>query len=195
MRRDFPELELLPMLADCGDPAYRARAVRAGPDSVIHAAACKQVPMLEEQVRAALRNNVQVTAMLARACRARRRPHFLLVSTDKAIEPVSVLGASKRLAEMACQALARRQRHALGDRALRQRARFRRQRGAAVPRADRARRPGDGDRIRTSRAIFMTIPEACQLILQTVELSARDAAVFTLDMGQPVRDPRSSPSR
>src|SRR5205814_1029580 len=69
------------------------------------AAACKQVPMLEEQLRAALRNNVHASAILARACRAAGVRDFLLVSTDKAIEPVSVLGASKRLAEFACQAL------------------------------------------------------------------------------------------
>jgi FlaA1/EpsC-like NDP-sugar epimerase len=63
------------------------------------------VPLLENQLRAALRNNVNVTALLARACRQASVPHFLLVSTDKAIEPASVLGASKRLAELACLAI------------------------------------------------------------------------------------------
>src|SRR5207342_3264383 len=99
-----PQLHLHPLLADCGDlPSYKH--LLHGTDFVLHAAACKQVPMLETQVRAALRNNVQATATVARACRAAGVPHFLLVSTDKAIEPVSVLGASKRLAELACVAL------------------------------------------------------------------------------------------
>lgn len=182
--RDFPRLELQPILADCADVnAYLAGL--ANIDFVFHAAACKQVPMLEAQVRAAVRNNVQATAALARACRAASVKNFLLISTDKAIEPVSVLGASKRLAELACQAIFAESATCLAvvrfgnvlDSA-----------GSVVPlfREQIAR----GGPVTVTHPdvtrYFMTIPEACQLILQTSNLSVSPAAVFTLDMGQPV---------
>ncbi|MEO8160386.1 MAG: nucleoside-diphosphate sugar epimerase/dehydratase [Arenimonas sp.] len=184
IRADFPQLELLPVLADCADvEAYRS--LLQGTDFVIHAAACKQVPMLEEQVRAALRNNVQISAILARACRAAGVRNFLLVSTDKAIEPASVLGASKSLAEQVCQAL-------LIDSGTRLAiVRFGNvldSAGSVVPlfREQIAR----GGPVTVTHPdvtrYFMTIPEACQLILQTSKLSVSTASVFTLDMGQPV---------
>ena len=179
-----PQLQLLPLLADCGDlQAYRH--LLPGTDFVLHAAACKQVPMLETQLRAALRNNVQATATVARACRAAGVPHFLLVSTDKAIEPASVLGASKRLAELACVALLEGSDTQLAivrfgnvlDSA-----------GSVVP-AFREQIARGGPVTVTHPEIsryFMTIPEASQLILQTSKLSTEPASVFTLDMGQPV---------
>ena len=131
---------------------------------------------------------------VARACREAGVATFVLISTDKAVDPVNVLGATKRFAEMVCQGLVDRARTRFVDRALRQRARFGRQRGAAVPRADPPRRSGHRDRIRTSRRYFMTIPEACQLILQA-RRSGAQPAVYTLDMGEPVAHPRCSPSR
>jgi FlaA1/EpsC-like NDP-sugar epimerase len=179
-----PQLNLLPVLADCGDvQAYRH--LLPGMDFVIHAAACKQVPMLEAQVRAALRNNVHVTALLTRACRQAAVAHFLLVSTDKAIEPVSVLGASKRLAELACLALLEGSDTQLAivrfgnvlDSA-----------GSVVP-LFREQIASGGPVTVTHADItryFMTIPEASQLILQTSKLSMAAASVFTLDMGLPV---------
>jgi FlaA1/EpsC-like NDP-sugar epimerase len=179
-----PQLQLLPVLADCGDvQAYRH--LLPGMDFVIHAAACKQVPMLEAQVRAALRNNVHVTALLARACRLASVPHFLLVSTDKAIEPVSVLGASKRLAEVACLALLEESDTQLAI------VRFGNVLGSAgsvVP-IFREQIASGGPVTVTHPDIsryFMTIPEAAQLILQTSKMSTAPASVFTLDMGLPV---------
>ncbi len=181
---DFPGLFLQPVLADCVDAAAY-RGVLQGVDFVFHAAACKQVPMLEAQVRAAMRNNVQVTAVVARACRAANVRNFVLISTDKAIEPVSVLGASKRLAELACQALFTDGPTSLAivrfgnvlDSA-----------GSVVP-LFREQIARGGPVTVTHPDItryFMTIPEACQLILQTTHLSLATTSVFTLDMGQPV---------
>jgi len=179
-----PDLQLQPLLADCGD-LQSFRHLLPDTDFVIHAAACKQVPMLEEQLRAALRNNVQATATVARACRAAGVPHFLLVSTDKAIEPVSVLGASKRLAELACVAL-------LEDSGTRLAiVRFGNvldSAGSVVP-LFREQIARGGPLTVTHPDVsryFMTIPEASQLILQTSRLGSEPASVFTLDMGQPV---------
>jgi FlaA1/EpsC-like NDP-sugar epimerase len=181
---EFPTLRLQPMLADCADlEAYRPQLT--GLDFVIHAAACKQVPMLEAQVRAALSNNVQASAVLARACRAAGVREFLLVSTDKAIEPVSVLGATKRLAELACQAL-------LADSGTRLAiVRFGNvlDSAASVVPLFREQIARGGPVTVTHPEVtryFMTIPEAVQLILQTSKLSIAAASVFTLDMGQPV---------
>jgi FlaA1/EpsC-like NDP-sugar epimerase len=179
-----PQLHLQPLLADCGDTqAYKH--LLANVDFVIHAAACKQVPLLETQLRAAMRNNVHVTALLARACRQANVPHFLLVSTDKAIEPASVLGASKRLAELACLAILEESATQLAI------VRFGNvldSVGSVVP-VFREQIARGGPVTVTHPDItryFMTIPEAAQLILQTSKLGTEQASVFTLDMGHPV---------
>lgn len=179
-----PHLNLQPLLADCGDTqAYKH--LLANVDFVLHAAACKQVPLLETQLRAALRNNVSVTALLARACRQANVPHFLLVSTDKAIEPASVLGASKRLAELACVAILEDSQTQLAI------VRFGNvldSVGSVVP-LFREQIASGGPVTVTHPDItryFMTIPEAAQLILQTSKLGTEHASVFTLDMGLPV---------
>ena len=76
LRRDFPDLECIPVLGDCGDPAVMQHALRlAEPDAVFHAAAYKQVPLLEAQLREAVRNNVLATHTVARACRGAWRRH------------------------------------------------------------------------------------------------------------------------
>ena len=184
LRHDFPGLDLRPLLADCLDvSAYRIAL--QGVDYVFHAAACKQVPMLEEQVRAAMRNNVQVTGALARACRTAGVRNFVLISTDKAIEPVSVLGASKRLAELACQAIFAGSATSLAT------VRFGNvldSAGSVVPLFREQIATGGPVTVTHPEVTryFMTIPEACQLILQTTHLSVATASVFTLDMGQPV---------
>jgi len=181
---EFPRLALQPVLADCGD-VQSYRGLLRDVEFVFHAAACKQVPMLEAQVRAALRNNVQVTSTVARACHAAGVRNFVLISTDKAIEPVSVLGASKRLAELACQAILADSATGLAivrfgnvlDSA-----------GSVVP-IFREQIASGGPVTVTHPDItryFMTIPEACQLILQATNLSTSRASVYTLDMGQPV---------
>ena len=106
LRRSFPDLEIVAVLGNCGDPAVVRHALKLGvPDAVFHAAAYKQVPLLEGQVREAVRNNSLATHTIAKACQEARVGSFVLISTDKAVDPVNVLGASKRLAEMICQSL------------------------------------------------------------------------------------------
>jgi FlaA1/EpsC-like NDP-sugar epimerase len=185
MRRDFPHVELQPMLADCGDPAACRLALRSGVEMVFHAAAFKHVPMLEDQLREAMRNNVLASITLMRACCEAKVPEFVLISTDKAIAPANVLGASKRFAELACQLEGARGGTRLTvvrfgnvlDSAGSVVPLFRRQIAAGGPVT-----VTDPDVTR----FFMTIPEACQLILQTSLLESLRMAVYTLDMGQPI---------
>ncbi|TQM12215.1 FlaA1/EpsC-like NDP-sugar epimerase [Pseudoxanthomonas sp. 3HH-4] len=186
LRRAFPDLEVLPILGNCGDPAVIEHALRiANPDAVFHAAAYKQVPLLEGHLREAIGNNVLATETVARACREAGVATFVLISTDKAVDPVNVLGATKRLAEMACQALddARS-----GTRYVTVRfGNVLDSAGSVVPLFREQIRKGgpvtvtDPDVTR----YFMTIPEACQLILQAAS-GAAHASIYTLDMGDPV---------
>ncbi|WP_290890272.1 nucleoside-diphosphate sugar epimerase/dehydratase [Arenimonas sp.] len=183
--RDYPGADIEPMLADCGDPTACSIALGQGMDYVFHAAACKQVPMLEGQLREALRNNVTATATLARMCRERGVGNFVLISTDKAIAPINVLGASKRFAELACQS-------ELDGSAVRLSiVRFGNvldSAGSVVPLFRRQIAAGGPVTVTHPEVTryFMTIPEACALILHSVDLFADPCAVFALDMGRPV---------
>ncbi len=185
LRRAYPDLDVVSVLGDCGDPAVIARALRmAEPDAVFHAAAYKQVPLLERHLREAVRNNVLATEVVASACREAGVASFVLISTDKAVDPVNVLGATKRLAEMACQSLDDRK----GTRFVTVRfGNVLDSAGSVVPLFREQIRHGgpvtvtDPD---VSR-YFMTIPEACQLIVQAAA-GAAHASIYTLDMGEPV---------
>jgi FlaA1/EpsC-like NDP-sugar epimerase len=185
LRRDFPQIRCVPVLGDCGDPAVINRALQlSSPEAVFHAAAYKQVPLLETQLREAIRNNVLGTETVARACQQAAVGTFVLISTDKAVDPVNVLGATKRLAEMVCQALA-------GAHATRSvTVRFGNvldSAGSVVPLFREQIRQG-GPVTVTDAAVtryFMTIPEACQLILQAAAIGSQHA-IYTLDMGEPV---------
>lgn len=185
LERDHPDVRVQAMLADCGDPIACRIALAGGIDFVFHAAACKQVPMLETQVREALRNNVAATTTLARACREAKVANFLLISTDKAICPVNVLGASKRFAEIACQA-------ELADSPVQLAVvRFGNvldSAGSVVPLFRRQISEGGPVTVTHPEVTryFMTIPEACQLILHSVNLVNERCAVYALDMGRPV---------
>ncbi|ODU36891.1 MAG: multidrug MFS transporter [Lysobacteraceae bacterium SCN 69-48] len=175
LRRDFPGIDCVPVLGDCGDEAVIRHALKlVEPESVFHAAAYKQVPLLQGQLREAVRNNALATHVVAMA----------LVSTDKAVDPVNVLGATKRLAEMACQSLV----DARSTRMVTVRfGNVLDSAGSVVPLfREQIRRGGpvtvtDPDVTR----YFMTIPEACLLILQAASIGAQQA-VYTLDMGEPV---------
>jgi FlaA1/EpsC-like NDP-sugar epimerase len=185
LRRDFPQTHCIPVLGNCGDPAVIRYALElSGPDAVFHAAAYKQVPLLETQLREAIRNNVLATETVANACQHAGVGTFVLISTDKAVDPVNVLGATKRLAEMVCQTmvnphLTRSVTVRFGnvlDSA-----------GSVVPLFREQIRQG-GPVTVTDAAVtryFMTIPEACQLILQAAAIGSQHA-VYTLDMGEPV---------
>lgn len=185
LRRDFPEIKLAQVLGDCGDPAVIRYALGlVKPDAVFHAAAYKQVPLLEAQLREAVRNNVLSTETVARESAAAGVGTFVLISTDKAVDPVNVLGATKRLAEMLCQSLAdpRSTRFVtvrfgnVLDSA-----------GSVVPLFREQIRSGGPVTVTDAEVtrFFMTIPEACQLILQASAIGSQQA-IYTLDMGEPV---------
>ncbi|TAM05490.1 MAG: polysaccharide biosynthesis protein, partial [Rhodanobacter sp.] len=106
LRADFPELILESVLANCGDQtAMRKLFAEAQPQVVFHAAAYKHVPMLQGQLRAAFCNNVLGTRTVADAACTVGVTCFVLISTDKAVNPTSVMGACKRVAEIYCQNL------------------------------------------------------------------------------------------
>ena len=119
------------------------------PHVIFHAAAYKHVPLMEQPSRRRrCRNIVTATRQLADLAIEFHTDSFVMISTDKAVNPTSVMGACKRVAELYVQSLAGRSPTPIRHRAVRQRAGFGRQRGAAVPPADRRRRAGDGHRSR-----------------------------------------------
>lgn len=185
LARDFPAISCLPILGDCGDPAVIAHALgKRGVQAVFHAAAYKQVPILEDQLREALRNNAIATHVVAKAAVEADVGTFVLISTDKAVDPVNVLGASKRLAELACQLHASRsQTHFVTVRF----GNVLDSAGSVVPLFREQIRLGGPVTVTDPEVTryFMTIPEACQLILQASAMGAHDA-IYTLDMGEPV---------
>ena len=170
------------------------------PDIVFHAAALKHVPLLERDWGEGVKTNVFGSVNVADAAAAAGAAAMVMISTDKAIEPVSVLGASKRFAEMYCQALdsdfARaRQRAARGDAAdrgaLRQCARVERLGGAQVQGADRGRRAGHRHPSRHG-ALLHDHPRGLRSGDHRGQPRARNrampaSAVYVLNMGQPVK--------
>lgn len=183
--RDFPSVGCLPVLGDCGDPAVMAHSLKQHPvQAVFHAAAYKQVPILESQLREALRNNSIATHVVAQAAVEAEVGTFVLISTDKAVDPVNVLGASKRLAELACQMHASRSRTHFVT------VRFGNvldSAGSVVPLFREQIRLGGPVTVTDPEVTryFMTIAEACQLILQASAMDEHDV-IYTLDMGEPV---------
>lgn len=185
IHRHAPLLPVHCVLGDCGDAAVIRHALSiSGAQAVLHAAAYKHVPVLEGQVREAVRNNVLATQTVAEASVAAGVETFLLISTDKAVDPANVLGASKRLAEMACQAIAT---HARTRIVVVRFGNVLDSAGSVVPTFREQIRSGGPVTVthpEVSR-YFMTIPEACQLILQAAAIGS-DQAIFTLDMGDAV---------
>jgi FlaA1/EpsC-like NDP-sugar epimerase len=154
---------------------------------VFHAAAHKHVPILENCPGEAVKTNVVGTSNVLNACHSHGVDHFVLISTDKAVEPTSAMGASKRVAEMLTQSADQR----WGDQCTHTSVRFGNvlgSRGSVVPTFMKQIQAGgpvtvtDPDMLR----YFMTVDEAVQLVLQVSALSD-GGEVFVLDMGEPVR--------
>ena len=179
-------IALTPVIADVADRETMERIIRAWkPDVIFHAAAHKHVPLMEANAHEAVRVNCLGTwnvAQLAGECGVRR---FVMISTDKAVNPSSVMGASKRIAEMAVMELAGKYRdtaymavrfgNVLGSR------------GSVIPKFERQIAAGGPVTVTHPQMIryFMLIPEAAGLVLQTAAIGA-SGTIYVLDMGQPV---------
>lgn len=154
------------------------------PDIVIHAAAHKHVPLMETSSEQAILNNVfgtYKTAKVAVECNVKR---FVLISTDKAVNPTNVMGASKRLAEIVISSIPRKNTEFMAVRF----GNVLGSHGSVVPIFERQIRAGGPVTLTDPNIIryFMTIPEAASLVLQAVGM-AKGGELFILDMGEPVR--------
>jgi FlaA1/EpsC-like NDP-sugar epimerase len=180
-------LDLVPILASVRDEATMRKFLQTWqPDTIYHAAAYKHVPLVEQNPGEGIRNNTFGTLTAARLARECGVKDFVLVSTDKAVRPTNVMGASKRLAEMVLQAFAMH-----GGKTCFSMVRFGNvlgSSGSVVPLFRRQIQAG-GPITLTHPEItryFMTIPEAAQLVIQASAM-ADGGDVFLLDMGEPVK--------
>jgi FlaA1/EpsC-like NDP-sugar epimerase len=179
-------------IADVTD-AHRLHAVFEAnrPEIVFHAAAYKHVPLMEGQnAWAAVRNNVLGTLQVARAAMHSGAREFVLISTDKAVNPTNVMGATKRLAEMVCQAV---QVHSAVTRFVMVRfGNVLGSSGSVIPKFREQIAAGGPVTVTDPEIIryFMLIPEAAQLVLQAGLLASRSESggqIFVLDMGEPIK--------
>jgi FlaA1/EpsC-like NDP-sugar epimerase len=184
--RNFPEQRTLPCIADIGDRGRMTQLLgEFQTDVVFHAAAHKHVPLMEEQPCEAVKNNVHGTRQLADLADEHGVETFVMISTDKAVRPTSVMGASKRAAEIYVQSRARfshtrfvtvRFGNVLGSA------------GSVVPIFKKQIAAGGPVTVThpDMERYFMTIPEATQLVLQAGTMGA-GGEIFILDMGEPVK--------
>jgi FlaA1/EpsC-like NDP-sugar epimerase len=186
LRREFQDIPFAFQLGDVSDAATVKRSFEMyKPDIVFHAAAYKHVPMLEHQVREAFKNNVLGTRNVAVEADRSGCAEFVLISTDKAVNPSNVMGASKRIAEIICQNLNARSNtnfitvrfgNVLGSA------------GSVIPLFRKQIAKGGPVTVthKEMERYFMTIPEACQLIMQA-SVIGKGGEIFVLDMGEPVK--------
>lgn len=186
LRRDHPEVDIRPVIANMVD---RDRIFeifeKFKPQVVIHAAAHKHVPLMEENPGEAIKNNVIGTKNVADASHEYKADDFVMISTDKAVNPTSIMGSSKRIAEMYIQDMNNtsethfvtvRFGNVLGSN------------GSVVPIFNRQIAQGGPVTVThpEMERYFMTIPEASQLVLQAATLGT-GGEIFLLDMGEPVK--------
>ncbi|PJB34058.1 MAG: polysaccharide biosynthesis protein [Deltaproteobacteria bacterium CG_4_9_14_3_um_filter_63_12] len=183
---EHPDLTITPVICDVGDAARVERIFeQEKPDVVFHAAAHKHVPMMELNPGEAVKNNVFGTLCVAEAAERHHAEAFVMVSTDKAVNPTSIMGATKRVAEIVIQALdsrsdtkfvAVRFGNVLGST------------GSVIPLFKEQIAAGGPVTVTHPEMVryFMTIPEAAQLVMQSAAMGA-GGEIFVLDMGEPVR--------
>ena len=184
----YPNHEMVPLVADVGDET-RMRAIFSThrPQVVLHAAAHKHVPLMESNAQEALKNNVFATRLLGKLAGEFKAEEFVLISSDKAVSPTSVMGATKRLAELLMQDLNRNMEtnyvavrfgNVIGSA------------GSVIPIFRQQIQKGGPVTItdRRMKRYFMTMQEASQLVLQAGAIgnSGKGGDVFILDMGEPV---------
>lgn len=187
IERNNLQVELIPLLADvCNEQQIKYYLETFSVDTIYHAAAYKHVPMVEHNIVAGIENNILGTYNMAMLAMSANVENFVLISTDKAVRPTNVMGASKRFAEMVLQGLAKlesstnfcmvRFGNVLGSS------------GSVVPLF--RKQITDGGPITVTHEditrYFMTIPEAAQLVIQAGAMST-GGDVFVLDMGKPVK--------
>jgi len=186
LRKEHPGMVIVPVICDVAD-ARRVEQVFAleKPEVIFHAAAHKHVPMMEWNPGEAIKNNVLGTRIVADAARTHDASHFVMISTDKAVNPTSVMGTTKRVAEIYIQALASRSRtkyvavrfgNVMGSA------------GSVIPIFQEQIKKGGPVTVThpEMERYFMTIPEACQLVMQAASMG-EGGEIFVLDMGEPVR--------
>ena len=181
----FPDLKLTSVLGDvCDQAAVKHLFSTYQPAAVFHAAAYKHVPLLEGQVREVIKNNALGTRMVADLADQYAVEKFVLISTDKAVNPSSLMGACKRMAEIYCQQLAHNSKtqyitvrfgNVLGSA------------GSVVPKFQKQIKNGGPVTVthKDMTRYFMTIAEAAQLILEASAVG-EDGRIYVLDMGPPV---------
>ena len=186
LEANFPDIRFSRLLSDvCDRVSMRYILNKHHPHIVFHAAAYKHVPMLQDQIRETIRNNTLGTRSVADAAIAAGVSKVVLISTDKAVNPSSFMGVSKRLAEMVGQLnnmtsdtrfITVRFGNVLGSA------------GSVVPLFDQQIRNGGPVTVTDPEMTryFMTIAEACQLILQACSMGA-GGEIFVLNMGEPVK--------
>jgi FlaA1/EpsC-like NDP-sugar epimerase len=186
LRAEIPSLPYVPCLADVGEES-RMRSIfeRHAPDVVIHAAAHKHVPLMEANTLEAIKNNVFATHLLGRLAGEFKSETFIQISTDKAVRPTSIMGATKRIAELVMQHLNRqfttryvsvRFGNVIGSN------------GSVIPLFRKQISAGGPVTVTHKDMVryFMTIPEAAQLVLQAGTMGV-GGEIFILDMGKPVK--------
>ena len=186
LKRNYPNLNLVTLIGSVRNTARVDQVLdRYRPELVFHAAAHKHVPLMEDSPNEAIKNNVFGTYKMARAAAAHGVKRFVLISTDKAVNPTNIMGASKRLCEMVVQMMNRqsdtefvavRFGNVLGSN------------GSVIPLFKRQIEQGGPVTVTHPDIIryFMTIPEAVSLVLQA-GYYARGGEIFVLDMGEPVK--------
>ena len=186
LSRSFPNIDLVPLICDVTDRTRVERIFQQyHPEVVIHAAAHKHVPMMEVNPGEAIKNNVIGTRNIAQAAHQYDAGHFVFISTDKAVNPTSIMGSSKRLAEMSIQCL---NENSKTDFVTVRFGNVLASNGSVIPLFQQQIANGGPVTVThpEMQRYFMTIPEASQLVLQAAAMG-HGGEIFLLDMGEPVK--------